>query len=455
MVSQNMLEVKIEYTVKSFLDQIKGQNIQVVSHFDTDGISSAAIIVQTLKRLDQQFSLKIVKSLTKEFIHSLDPEKITLFVDLASGSIGHIKDAKIKKVYIIDHHEIDSELPENIEMINPQLLEKQRISSSGLAYLFSTAIDKKNSDLAKLGILGMIGDQMEKDIDTLNHGILEQGEIKRKRGLLIYPSTKPINRVLEYSSDPFIPGVTGDMSGVIDLLREANINPEGGKYKSLIELTEEEMEKLVTAVVLREPKKRNKDLIGDLFLIKLFGKLEDAREISAKINACSRNGNSEVAIGLCLEDTNSKKIAESIHLKYKQSLINGIKYIEETEKIEGDGYVIINAKDKIKDTMIGTVTSILSNSSLYREGTIIISLAEDKENNMIKISARNVGRTGRNIRETLANIMQNFEGEVGGHKYAAGCSIKKEDIQKFIDTIKKEFEVPLIKVQKNSNQDKA
>ena len=449
MVSQNMLEVKIEYVAKSFLDQIKGQNIQVVSHFDTDGISSASIMLQTLKRLDQQFSLKIVKSLTRDFILSLDPEKVTIFLDLASGSINHIKEAKIKKVYIIDHHEIDEGLPENIEMINPQLLEKQKISSSGLTYLFSKQIDEKNSDLAKLAVLGMIGDQMEKDIDTLNHGILEQGEIKRKRGLLIYPSTKPLNRVLEYSSDPFIPGVTGDMKGVIDLLREAGINPEGGKYKSLIELTEEEMEKLVTSVVLREPKKRNKNLIGDLFLIKLFGKLEDAREMSAKINACSRNGNPEVAIGLCIENTESKKIAESIHLKYKQTLISGIKYVEEVEKIIGEGYVIINAQDKIKDTMIGTVTSILANSSLYKNGTIIFSLAEDKENKMMKISARNVGHEGRNVRDVLVKVMEDFSGEVGGHKYAAGCSIKKEDVANFINSIKKQFEMEVIKVQSN------
>ena len=50
-----MLEVKIEYTVKNFLDQIKGEDILVISHFDTDGITSGTIILQTLKRLDQKF----------------------------------------------------------------------------------------------------------------------------------------------------------------------------------------------------------------------------------------------------------------------------------------------------------------------------------------------------------------------------------------------------------------
>ena len=447
MDEKSILEVKIKYFVQNLLDQIKGEEIIVVSHFDTDGITSGTILLQALKRIDQRFSFKIVKSLTPEFISLLPKDKVVIFSDLASGSLGHIKEAGLRKAFIIDHHEIDEDLPENVEMINPQLWEKQRISSSGLAYLISKEIDEKNKDLAKLAVLGMIGDQMEKDIDTLNHGILEDGEIQRKRGLLIYPSTRPLNRVLEYSSEPFIPGVTGNLKGVMELLREVGLSPEGGKYKSLIELTDQEMEKLVTSVVLRNPEKKDKEIIGDLFLIKMFGKLEDARELSAKINACSRAGKPETAVMMCMENMGAKKKAESIHVKYKQELISGIKFAQESEKIEGKGYAILSAKDNIKDTMIGTVTSIISNSPMYEKGTVLIGMADDKVNNMIKISTRIVGREGRNLREMLANIMENFEGEVGGHHFAAGCSIKPEKEQEFIGEIKKAFEIEVVRVQ--------
>lgn len=443
MKEENSLEVKLKQTTKSFLDQIKGENIQVISHFDTDGITSAAIMIQTLKKLDQNFSIKIVKSLTKNIIDSLDETKITIFLDLASGSLEHIKNANFRKVYIIDHHEISQEIPDNIEIVNPHLHEKQKLSSSGLTYLFSKEIDEKNKEFAKLAILGMIGDQLEKDIDSLNHGILEDGDIQRKRGLLIYPSTKPLNRVLEYSSDPFIPGVTGNVKGVLELLREVGLNPTGGKYKSLIDLTEDEMEKLVTAVMLRNPQKIDKEIIGDLFLIKLFGKLEDAREISAKINACSRDGMSQIAIAMCMNNSEAKRKAESIHVKYKQALVSGIKNAQEIERIKGDGYAIINAKDKIKDTMIGTITSILANSSEFEKGTTIISMAEDPSNNAIKISARMAGKDGQNLKEFLSKVMENFEGEIGGHHFAAGCSIKKEDEEKFVNKIIECFNTPI------------
>ncbi len=443
-MERSSLEVKIKNTANLFKEEINGKEIQIISHFDTDGISSAAIIVKMLKQLNQTFSLKILKSLNKEDIDSLDKEKIALFLDLGSGSLEYLKKSKIRKIYIIDHHEITEEIPLNVEIINPYLHEKQKISTSSLAYLFSREIIGKNHELGKLAIIGMIGDQLEKEIDSLNHGILEESDIHIKKGLMIYPSTRPLNKVLEFTLDPFIPGVTGNPEGIIDLLRESNLSPEKGKYKSLIELTEEEMEKLVTSVILRNPKTKNKKLLGNLYLVKMFGKLEDAREISAKINACSRNGDPMTALSFCLENNLSRKKADSIHIKHKQQIISGLKFIENSQKISGKGFEIINAKDKIKDTVIGTITSILANSPEYEESTIILGMAYNGKE--IKISARNVGKRGRNVREILAKTMSFFQGEVGGHEFAAGCTIPFDKEDEFIEKVKKELEIEVIKI---------
>jgi len=301
------LEEKIKNVVKEFLEKSKDKEIQIISHFDTDGITSAAIMVQALKRLDKKFSLKIVKSLEEQFIYDLPKNKLTLFLDLASGSLKHIEESKLEDVFIIDHHEVIHEVPKKVTIINSELHDKQKISASCLTYLFCKELSEENKEFAKLGILGMIGDMLEKEIDKLNNGVLEDGEIQRKRGLIIYPSTRPLNRTLEFSSNPYIPNVTGDIKGVLELLREVGLNPINGKYKSLIELDENEMKKLVTAIMLRNPKAKNKEIIGDIFLIKLFNKLEDARELSAKINACSRFGESETALQLCMEIPSAKK----------------------------------------------------------------------------------------------------------------------------------------------------
>jgi single-stranded-DNA-specific exonuclease len=443
MKSKN-LESEIEIIANKFIEATLSKEILVISHFDTDGITSAAIMLQTLKKMDKRFSVKILKRIEEETIFQLPNDKIILFLDLASGSLNHIVKANLKNVFIIDHHELMQEVPEGIYMINPQLNGKEEISSSSLVYLFCKQLVKENTEFAKLAILGMIGDSMEKSIDKLNNLILNDGEVKRKRGLLIYPSTRPLNRTLEYSSDPYIPGITGNTLGVVELLREVGLSPNGGKYKSLIELDDNEMSKLVTAIILKNPQVKNREIIGDIFLIKFFNKLEDARELSAMINACSRMGDSGTALEFCMESGKAKKKAELMHTKYKQVIISGLKSAAEADKIEGNGFVIINARQTIKDTVIGTIASILSNSAVYEEGTMITTMAyyDDK----IKVSSRSVGNKGKNIRQILAQVVSQTGGEVGGHEFAAGCMIKQENEKLFTDLLKKSFEIELVKI---------
>jgi len=62
----------IQTTIEKFLEKTVHKDIQVVSHFDTDGITSAAIITRALQRFGKSFSLKIVKNLDEETIKGLD-----------------------------------------------------------------------------------------------------------------------------------------------------------------------------------------------------------------------------------------------------------------------------------------------------------------------------------------------------------------------------------------------
>jgi len=370
--------------VSEFLSFLKedGDNsrVLVISHFDTDGITSASIICRALKRANVNFSLRIVKSLRDDFVLSLPQDRVVLFTDLGSGSLQLFSD--LKKVFVLDHHEIKTDPLDNTFLINPHLLPDSKyedICSAGIAYLFSKCLasslskDGENKDLSNLAVIGMVGDLI-RTVGKYNNEILSDADVTVKKGLQIYPSTRPLDKALEYSSRIMIPGVTGDIKGVLRLLREAGIKKDNGKFKSLIDLDEEENSRLITGVVLRRKGLDNSNLIDNIYLVKFFNKLADAREISAKINACSRLGRSEVALGFCLGSKKFDKLSEDIYADYKQHLVSALRFVESAKesKIIGDDYVIINAKDKIRDTIIGTVTSILSFSSKYKEGTAIL-----------------------------------------------------------------------------------
>ncbi len=143
--------------------------------------------------------------------------------------------------------------------------------------------------------------------------------------------------------------------------------------------------------------------------------------------------------------TDALKGAVSVGPRHKQHLVAALKHVAESEnKITGKNYTIINAKNNIKDTIIGTVTSIMSNSPAYTEGTIIIALAYNQDK--IKVSARIAGRTGRNVRDVLHRVVVPLGGEVGGHPAAAGCIITRDKEEKFITELQKVLEIELVKV---------
>ncbi len=443
-----MIEKAVEDFTKKFLERTKNRKIHLISHFDTDGITSATILSKTLRRLSKQFSVKILKQLDEKQIKLIPKDRVIILSDLGAGSLETLSKLK-NEIFIIDHHELTEKLPKNIHILNPHLLKNyENLCSAELSYLISKQISNENKDFSYLAIIGMVGDTMEREINKTRDKIIKQANVKVKRGLLIYPSTRPLDKALEYSSKPFIPGVTGNSEGTFELLSEAGIEKVGKVYKALIDLNKEEMKKLVTAVVLRlSSEEKDPEYIGNLYLIKFFNKIEDARELSAIINACGKMGHPEIAFMMCLGNSNARKKAERIYFKYRQHIISGLRYIDQNHKIEGREYVIINARDKIKDTLIGTMASILSFSSVYKEGTIIITMAYNEDK--IKVSTRMAGRkskSNRNLKKLLDTIINVTGGISGGHQNAAGCTIDKIQEEKIINLIKKKLDVELVKV---------
>ena len=436
----------INKAANQFLEKTTNKKIQIISHHDTDGITSASIMVKALQRLNKEFSLRIVKQLEPEIFKEIQENKVVIFLDLASNSFQYIKEIK-NHVFILDHHEIISEIPDNVTIINPHLFNEEEISGAGITYLFAKELDPQNSDLAYLAVIGMVGDLLEKNLNKIYQEILNDSKVVIKKGLTLYPATRPVNKLLEYTSDVYIPGVTGSYLGANNFLRELGIKPINKVYKTLVELTPEELSKLITGIALQSTNiKDSSEIIGNIYLINFFNRTEDARQISAMINACSRLGERSTAIELCLQNKKAKARAEEIYAHYRQNIINALENLPNLRKIESKNYIIIHAENKIKDTIIGTIASILSNSRHYEEGKAIIAMAHNEKGDKVKVSARIVGKNGKNIREILNSVIDEVGGEVGGHKFAAGCLVEKEKEQKFLEMLQKKLEIEMVKI---------
>ena len=301
----------------------------------------------------------------------------------------------------------------------------------------------------------MIGDLVDKQISKLNRSILEDAKasgLVTKRGLIVFSATRPIHKSLELNSSIYIPTVTGSQNGAMAFLRELDIKiASDSGYRTLLDLSEEETSRLLTGIVLaRMESTKSQEIIGNIYLIKFNGYLLDARELSTMINACGRLGYSSLALAFLLGSKKAKEKIEFVYSKYKHLLIDALNYAHIAEKVQGRNYVLINAKNRIRDTMIGTVTSMLASSFIYPSGKILIGMAYRKDKK-IKVSARLAGHSEDgsevNLTKMLSQVLQDLECyEVGGHTRAAGCLISQKDEGVFIDNVQKALEVEEIKM---------
>ena len=340
MDSYELFKEDIKKSVEEFKKIDKKEVIRVISHLDADGISAASIMVKCLNNDNRKYSISIVQQIKKDILESLarEPYKYFIFTDIGSGAITDIENLfKEKTVFIIDHHEPEkTEIKsKNIFFVNPHKFGidgGKEVSGAGVVYLFTSCLDKKMEEFAHIAIIGAMGDMQENNgFERINNEILktaiEKGKIKVIRGLRLFGAqTKPLHKVLEYCTDPYIPDVTGSESGAIQFLHQIGINPKHGKeWKKVTHLSKEEMKNLVTGVILKRLDEKNpEDVLGNVYILreeKEESPTKDAKEFATLLNACGRLDKASLGIGACLGDETIKKKAIYLMGTYKKEII--------------------------------------------------------------------------------------------------------------------------------------
>ncbi len=440
--------------------------IRITTHLDADGLSAGGIISQALYREGGKFHLRIIRQLEKSFINELVDEKRKnyIFLDMGSGQIDYLKEYLIDtKVIILDHHKPMNENKTPFIHVNPHLFGINgvtEISGAGIVYFVAKALNEQNIDLANLAIVGGIGDRQDKgkyySLSGLNDLIIKDGSnagiLKVERDLRFFgKESRPIHLSLKYTTEPFIPGISGNEENCIRLLMAAGIKPkEDKKWRTISDLSQDEKVKLNSEIVkfaLKKglDRKEALNLIGTSynFLDQEKGSvLRDAREFSSLLNACGRMSKGGLGVSICMGDADSFKEALKSLTEYRKKIAEYLNWFQEQDVLkEKKAIYHFHGGNKIIDKMIGTITSIVTSSNLIKSDKPLIGIAYIKDaENMSKISARGFPELiekgldlGEALRETIKNL--EIEGEAGGHNIAAGGQIPTNLEEKFLETL--------------------
>ena len=436
------------------------KEIHIVTHIDADGITAGAIASETLRRLGKKYTIECIKQLDEVVINKLLAEhhELVWFTDLGSGISTEYPG--INKI-ITDHHECppDSDLPFHL---NPHLFGHDgsfELSGAGATYLVSKALDVKNKDLSSLAIIGAIGDLQDRkfcELRGINIEIVKDGKaagvLQTTKDIRYFgKETRPLTKLLQYASDPLIPGVSGREDACVALLQELQIRlKDGDRWRTWIDLDKDEKRKMISAIIQMLLTKgfgykEASRVLGESYLLcreEEGTELHDAKEFATLLNSTARYGQYEVGLQVCLGDR-GKWLKEALNLLsgHRHNLVEGLQFAREEKIQKRTAVQFFHAGDGIRDTIIGIVTNMMLNGEDVDKELPLIGFAYT-ENGEVKASARatqNLVDRGLDLGVALTRAAKELNGVGGGHNIAAGATIPKGKEEKFLELVEKQI----------------
>ena len=446
---------------KTILEVVKEDGfIHVFSHLDADGIAAAGIIGKALYRLDARFRIRITQWIDEKLVGEIIQEKpqMVIFTDLGSDYANLLRQkTRDIKVVVLDHHQLGGELINDFPCVNPHLFGidgARDISSAGVAYFVAREIDKVNMDLAPIAVVGALGDLQDKYdqrmLGGLNEKIVEDAKSQElltidKDLILFGRETRPIHKTLASTTNPFIPGISGEEDRSLAFLVSLDIKPKyGDKWRALRDLSEDEKKRLCSALADYMLSKglhyEISNLIGHVYTLNKeepWTPLRDGREFAVLLNAAGRMDKPSVGVAVCMGDRGSAlEEASKILEEYRRTINRYLGWImEKPERIrEMENIYVVYGEDFIDDKIVGAISSILT-TSLPNPEKPLIAYADVREEGLVKVSARTIDTVaykGVNLSEVMQVAAEKCLGKGGGHNVAAGAQVPIENVETFI-----------------------
>ncbi len=222
-------------------------------------MASAGILGKALERAGKKPTFKAVKQLYSETFDEIRGlGSFYLFADFGSSYLPELRKAFGEEFLVIDHHQPKSQEKENhLNSLLYGIDGGTEISGSGLSYLLARELGE-NKDLAALAIVGAVGDMQDYSgkLKGLNREILEDGisagVLSAHEDFRLYGRiSRPLVQYIVFSSNPILPELTASEENCIAFLADLGISLKtGSRWRSYIDLSENEKKKLATALVL-------------------------------------------------------------------------------------------------------------------------------------------------------------------------------------------------------------
>jgi single-stranded-DNA-specific exonuclease len=448
-------------------EKSKDDVVLLATHFDADGLSAGSIMLTALNRLSALTHLRVIDRIDEKILEEIEEiqSSLIIFSDIGSGYIDSIsKILRNREIVIADHHQPQGD-PSGLHHFNTHAMGfngSEEISGAGTAYLLAKALDSRNADLSTMAIVGALGDQQDKGpkrtFKGLNSEILkdavESKLLEVKQDLIFFGrQTRPIHKAIASTTDPFLPGLSGEEDRCLALLDSVRVPTKiDDRWRTISDLSLEEKQRIVEKIIahmisLNLPGERVLELVGSVYTLLKEDPgtpLRDAREFATLLNACGRMNRAGLGIALGVGDRGeSFRSALDVYLEYKATLSKYMNWVATSPNAteRGKHVVVVNGKGVIDETMTGAVSSLVSSSSLFGDKvTIVTTITSSHEAKASTRATEMLVGKGINLGQILQTLSAKYGGIGGGHAIAAGATIPENQLEPFLADLKRSID---------------
>jgi len=411
--------------------------IRVISHYDADGITAAAILCTALYRAGYDFHASLMRNPFDKGLERVKKEdnELIIFSDMGSGQIETLEQFDCK-IIVIDHHQyLKKDVAEHVLQINANLCGMNgnyEASGASLSFAVAMALSHKNADLAPLALAGVIGDKQyiggirgyNKTLldEALNNGYLTQKTAIKLSGDTLFDA-------LYYAIDPYYGGLSGNKKGIEKLIESLHLE----KTAKIEELNDDQKRNLHSVLMFSLIKKGCQQNILDTvvreryFSEMLHGELERFADL---LDACGKGGNRGLGLAICLDDIDSFKEALSLEKEYKQTVLDELLRLEKEGFEEKKSFRYFYSNDS---SLGGVIGGIATNYLIDSKKPLLSLVRNDNELHVSCRGNQELVRNGLDLGGAMKEAATKLQGHGGGHQIAAGATIDVNKEEQFLD----------------------
>jgi len=446
-------------------------SVKIVTHIDADGITAGSIASVALTRAGIDHTIEFVRKLDPDAVERIKQEEPELvwFTDLGSG---HLDQLNGLECVITDHHVPSSkgslnrkrrmdilayaEAGHDVPQVNPHLIGRNGatdVSGAGATYLAAKALDPGNTDLAALAVVGAVGDLQDTEARRLTgtnvsivEDAVEAGVVERAMDIRFFGrETRPVYKILQYSSDPVLPGLTGREKECLAFISSMGVPlKEGEEWRTWNDLAPSERKQVISELgryLLTNGMgwRSAIRLVGETYTLLKEARgseLRDAKEFATLLNSCGRHDKAEIGYRVCLGDRDEwLKRARQLLAGHRRSLVESLNYVKEVGVTRLEWLQWFHGADVIPETIVGTVAGMCLNSPDFDGDVPMFGFALTEDGSGVKVSARGnrpLIERGMDLSVVMREGSKAVGGVGGGHNVAAGATIPYEKEQAFL-----------------------